>query len=442
MKTRLVILFCFFGSQVVTFGQADELEKIKAPSSPAAAVIGIQPTTVLSPKSYEALEASVLSNFFNGQGQLLIPNDFGLEFSPYWAMDHPMTIQQYLFPGFGESLWRNLSFSVASTQNYVLKDTVKSKALGFGIRTTIYITDNAVRKVIDSALETLNISQAAKSIIDTYIYSIDEKLIKTGNTAQFVDMLIDSLKKEKYMLVYFSNDRKLMEQELLKLGKQLKKELPVYSPGNEKIFLDSINNFVLRYCEVSKKLQILESYVTNRPGFKLDIAGAFSLDFPKNDFNFSITPQQSVWLTPSYRFRGNTSFIEILGVLRYNWYNMNFYQQYFKNKETYEHNFDYGISLNLLFKKISLHFEAVGQYSNTIIDKTTDPSGIVTTRSKTKSDFQYVGTFSYQINKKLILSYSFGKQFQPVLNVNGTLISVVGLNFGFGGPTKDNLTNF
>ena len=163
--------------------------------------------------------------------------------------------------------------------------------------------------------------------------------------------------------------------------------------------------------------------------------------FP-NDFNFSVTPQQSVWLTPSYRFRGTASFLEILGVLRYNWYNMNFYQQYFQNKETYEYNFDYGISLNLLFKKISLHFEAVGQYSNTIFDKTTDPSGITTTHSKTQSDFQYIGTFSYQISKKLILSYSFGKQFKPILNYNGTLISLVGLNFGFGGPTSDNLTNF
>jgi hypothetical protein len=59
MKTRLFIIFCFFGFQIVAFGQADELEKIKAPSSPAAAVIGIQPTAVLSPKSYEALEACV-----------------------------------------------------------------------------------------------------------------------------------------------------------------------------------------------------------------------------------------------------------------------------------------------------------------------------------------------------------------------------------------------
>lgn len=442
MKIRLFILLVCWGFQTIASGQAEELEKIKAPSSPAAAVIGIQPTTILSPKSYEALEASILSNFVNGQEQLLMPNDFGLEFSPYWATDHPMTIQQYLYPGFGECLWRNLSFSVASTQNYVLKDTVKSKALGFGIRTTIYITDKAVKKVIDSALDSLVNSLALKSQIHNYILRINKSSIKPANTIQFVDKLIYLLLTEKYILAYFNNDRKLMEQELWKLAKQLKKELPDYSPGNEKKFLDSTDILVLRYCAVAKKLQILESYVTNRPGFKLDIAGAFSLDFPTNDMSFSVTPQQSIWLTPAYRFRGNASFIEILGVLRYNWYNVDFYQQYFQNKETYENNFNYGISLNLLFKKISLHFEAVGQYSNTIIEKSTDPSGIVTTRSKTKSDFQYVGTFSYQINKKLILSYSFGKQFQPILSNNGTLISVVGLNFGFGGPTSDNLTNF
>jgi hypothetical protein len=184
----------------------------------------------------------------------------------------------------------------------------------------------------------------------------------------------------------------------------------------------------------------MEYLLNNRPGFKIDIAIACALDFPTNDFNFSIAPQQSFWVTPTYRFIGKASFLEILAVLRYNWYNLSFYKQYFPQSETYEHNFDYGFSVNLIFKKFTLHAEAVGRYSKAIYDQTTDPAtGITTTQSKTQTDFQYMGTFSYQINKKLIVSYSLGKQFQPILSYQGTLISSFGLNFGFGGPTSDDL---
>lgn len=443
MKSKLYLLLLCIGLQSSAFCQSTDLEKVKAPSSPAAAVIGIQPTAVLSPKSYEALETAVFSNFIGEQGQPLIPNNFGLEFAPYWTKDHPMPIQEYIYPGPLQSLWRNLSFSVASTQNYILKDTVKSNALGFGMRTTIYFNGKKVRESIDSTLNNLLSASELKDAVYGWGRRAAKHTPKPDNTSKFVDLMVGSSLADKTIRGYFFNDWALMNTYFTRLGLTLKKELPAWSEDKdkEKIFLDSLNSQLARFVQLTDKLKNVELNVTNRPGWKLDIAGALALDFPANDFNFSIAPQQSVWLTPSYRFSGKTSCIELLGVFRYNWYNLGFYKQYFENKETYEHNFDYGLSLNLLFKKLSLHVEALGRYSKTIIDQSTDASGITTTRSKTQTDFQCIGTVSYQISKKLMLSYNFGKQFEPILSYKGTLISVVNLNFGFGGPTAADVTN-
>ncbi|MDZ7695250.1 MAG: hypothetical protein U5K69_29740 [Balneolaceae bacterium] len=76
----------------------ESLTDIKAPSSPAAALLGVQPQSVLAPKSYRALETAVYSNFLNNAGAAAIPNDFGLEFTPYWAKDHSLSLEEYLYP--------------------------------------------------------------------------------------------------------------------------------------------------------------------------------------------------------------------------------------------------------------------------------------------------------------------------------------------------------
>ena len=60
----------------------EKLSTITAPTSPASYMLGAQPSSVLSPKSFQALETALFSNFSNGEGQTVIPNDFALGFTP------------------------------------------------------------------------------------------------------------------------------------------------------------------------------------------------------------------------------------------------------------------------------------------------------------------------------------------------------------------------
>ncbi len=443
MKRLFVILIFGMILQFQSNGQK-AIENLQAPSSPAAAVIGIQPSVVLSPKSYEALETSIFSNYFNGQGQVLIPNNLAIEYTPYWTKDHPMSVDDYLRPSIGQSLLRNLSISVASTQNFVIQDTVKSNALGFGIRTTIYLSGQEYKNEIDQSLKNVrDVAALASNTLTDAVTILTSKELK--NNDEFVNFLIDGLKKNDVYLKQFKNQTNAKLSDLSKYVRKKLPDLPGETPLNNTskefvAYADTLNAIIDEFFKISEIHEsIIENLIKLRPGFKIDIAFASFLNFPSNDFNFSISPQQSFWITPSYRFKNNLSFIEILGVLRYNWYNLGYYQQYFQKNETFENNLDYGVSLNLNFKKVTFHIEAVGRYSKTILSQSSDSTGIITTKSKSVSDFQCLGTFSYHISKKLCLSYSFGKQFQPMLNYNGTLISSLSLNLGFGGPTTDKI---
>lgn len=47
----------------------------------------------------------------------LFPNNLGLEFMPYWANDHGISLEEYLYPKASlDQIYRNSSFSLASTQ--------------------------------------------------------------------------------------------------------------------------------------------------------------------------------------------------------------------------------------------------------------------------------------------------------------------------------------
>jgi len=111
MKTILIIIF-LLSTGIELFPQID-LNKIKTPSSPAASVLGIQPKTILQPKTFETLEANLFSNYFDSDGNVIIPNDLSLEFTPFWAASPKLTRENYLFPDAWETFVRTASFLIA-----------------------------------------------------------------------------------------------------------------------------------------------------------------------------------------------------------------------------------------------------------------------------------------------------------------------------------------
>ena len=114
MKSLISILICLVLSLVSNGQEKINLENLKAPSSPASTILGIQPSEITRPKSVKDLEATLFNNFTDNYS-LSIPNDYGLEVMPYWIFNNKNIDQLGYLKNTGfKSGWSTLSISVAS----------------------------------------------------------------------------------------------------------------------------------------------------------------------------------------------------------------------------------------------------------------------------------------------------------------------------------------
>jgi hypothetical protein len=421
---------------VISYEQ-EKLNKLQTPTSPASSILGLQPAAVLSPKSYEALETALFSNFIGENGSISIPNDFALEFTPYWTKSHGLSLDEYLYPKSGfDQFVRNSSISVASTQNFLLGDSSASNSLAFGYRTTFYFGNNKDREVVKKfTADILANTSISSAIAAKATYLVMNENIKDG------EELISKLKPDILKAIYQSAKFDNLE-DAVKLTDEIIEKCALMPPlelSSPDTFIDSLNSIIDNKLDAATIYNQFKSYIGKRYGFSVDVAYAGFLNFPSNSFEAAYLPRQSFWITPTYNFKDRWSALKLIAVLRYEWYNSGYYKLYFPDAKIYQNNFDYGLSVAGEFKRFSLSFEIVGRYSNSEIPAGTDSEGNELYRKDQKSDFQYIGSFSYNLTQQIIVSYSIGNRFEPIQNPENTLVSVLSINLGFGAPTKEDL---
>ncbi|MCD4832687.1 MAG: hypothetical protein K8R31_02755 [Bacteroidales bacterium] len=435
MKTFFLISFAVFTSMILN--AQDNLKDITAPTSPASSVLGIESSTVLTPKSYQALETALYSNFLNEDGSVIIPNDFALEFTPYWTKNHGLSLEEYLYPkSLVDQLIRSSSFSLASTQNFLLGDSTKTNGIAFGYRATFFIGNKNDRKTITKYRDKLAANQLALARIgaEAELLVLKDHINNKSDFIKGIENTITSAIKS-YVKDISQDDAEKYTKEIFEDVNQL----PELNKDNPDSFLDSLYRIVDSNIDTTDVFEKFKSYINKRQGFSLDVAYGILFNFPTNNFEFSYGPRQSFWLTPTYRFKDEWSKLKAMAVLRYEWYNTDYYKRYFPDATVYENNFSYGIAIAGEFKKFTLQFEYVGRSSNSETPTGAFVNGKETYTKDTYSDIQYSGTFSYRLSDQLVISYSLGKQFEPIMNPENTLISLLSLNYGFGSPTKENL---
>lgn len=432
---RKILLTLISILPLLTIAQ-EKLNKLQAPTSPASSILGLQPSAVLSPKSYQALETALYSNFMNNSGNTFIPNDFALEFTPYWTKNHGLSLQEYLYPNGFDQFVRNSSFSTASTQNFLLGDSTATNSIAFGYRTTFYIGNKTDRETVENFTSNLltNMKISAKVTSEALSLIINNKI---SNQEELMGMIRNTILQCLNESGKFDNQEAAVE--LTNIIIEESAFIPPLEIAQPQPFVDSLNAIIDKKLKAEATYNNFKEYIGKRYGLSIDIAYAGFLNFPTNSFESSYLPRQSFWITPTYNFRDKWSFLKVMAVIRYEWYNSGYYKEYFIDSKIFENNIDYGLSVAAEFKKFSLNFEMVGRYSNSEIPAGTDAEGNELYRKDQKSDFQYIGSFSYNLTDQIILSYSIGNRFEPIQNPNNTLVSVLSLNLGFGAPTKSDL---
>lgn len=424
-NSPIVAVFLLLSSALLA---QDKVNALTAPTSPASSILGMQPGTILTPKSFKALEAALYSNFSDGNGGGVIPDDFGLEFTPYWFTNHGLGLKEYFHSGIGRQILFNSSFSIASSQNFLLQDSTRTKTLALGYRTSVFFGSKSDYTTINNQLVTsakvMNIRIAvmgqfialtavpANNTKDAFILGVTPTLLaqitSAGKSAAEAQRLTD------------------------KICSTAQEDAVAFNPANKDLFFAAFLDIISEKLE--EGYEKFKDYLKARDGLTIDFAYASFLNFPTNDFEYSIVPRQSIWLTPSYRFVASGVTLKALAVYRYEWYNKKYFTKYFPASKIFESNNDFGVAIEGQLKKFTLQFEGTYRSSKSEEIAGIDANSNILYFKKTASDSQYIGKLTYLVTPAIALSYQIGSGFKPVFSTTGTLISLLSVNFGFGGP--------
>ncbi len=455
MKPGIQLIFAAILWLLSVNSHAQVLDKLTSPSMPAATIIGTQFNEINTPKSLKALETAIFNNFINAEGSSLIPGNYALEVNPFMLGKRTnFDYLDYLKDEIKLNLWRNLSFSVASTNNYIINDSITGSSLGFGGRTMIL--NGKVNQQLESEYRSISSIYsdllAKQSQIRTMFGVYKSSLAQFSSSGE---PMPDKPFQPDSLMVFLMKSDVLKAPETAAIISQVFSELSTTGKSYEEIREDFITVFKEKYSGVvlGEFRRLLESVKTERYGLRWEVATAFALNFPTGDFNNSVSPNQGIWSNISYRpFKKVESVatpetyyevpvnFEFIGLVR--WINNNdaFINRYHP-VDTLQFNagevFDFGVRGILEFGKLSVEMEYIYRNNRNKEFITVDDNRY--SRTMNDDTYKFLLNINYNINDNIVLSYNIGRNYEMVNSDTGNLISGLSVNFGFGSINKDEL---
>jgi hypothetical protein len=369
---------------------------LKAPSSPAFNILGISPSQIDRPTDLNAFKLSV-QNATNNFSKF--PNSYSVEVAPASLLKlKNQTLDKLNSTQFKDVFPQSLSISFGTTQaskiDPTTKDTASYTRLGFGVKFSL------VRPKWSDATTRLfnNLKNAQQNFLNDI------------QVPKLITSLKDSVRKYNFNV----SKRKIFQDSLITLNNQFAALLNANLQDTTK--KDSVKYKALH--------DAANNFMIERKGFFLDFAGGLAIDFPTDQFNYSVVNKAGAWVTTGYE-GGNNGF-SILGIGRY------LYQpdQILADptgsiKSDKISTLDLGE--RLLYNGYQGKFTAsVETIYRSILNKNTliDPS------------WRCVLNLEYTVNKGQKITFAFGKDFDNTITKSGNLITALNYIIGFGGNTK------
>lgn len=441
MNLRLLLMSMLY-FLVNTISNAQTFEDLKAPSMSAATMIGSQVNEISSPKSLKALETSLLNNFMDSSNNFVLPDGYALEFNPFMLIRGEQFHYLDYLDNQPQNLYRNFSISVASTNSFKINDSVKSNALGFGIKWTLY-NGKVDDETKENYLNALDYSDELMKLHHIALNSIAD--LKDSNEVN-PQKNVDFIELRKLLSGKFMEDGELSDEELMYLTTL--KILP--ATLTYEVLERDFNQLIeveLRKPALVKIREQMEETKVNRYGFRVELNSAMGLSFPTNDFYTSYIPKVGAWMNVSYRlpkkmisdnsFNKDTikkaSPFEFVGLMRY----INVNREFVNSFNPYDSlnfdpgsYFDLGIRANIDFRKLNFGFEYVYRLNRSREFITVE--NVEFSRSINSDTYKFLFNINYNIKDNIVLSYNIGKNYGLSETSKGILISGVTLNLGFG----------
>ena len=388
---RALFLAWFFSTIAATIGHSQDIQSLRAPSTPAFSILNFEPSSILKPSSLKDIGGDIM-NSFDANGKLKM--NLGLEFTPYWLSSRPyLTFEQYTKPKLGQVFLQTLNISAATVRDSVNK---KDK-FGVGIRFQLkngephpeYINK---QKILKNRLSMQSIATIGRANVSAGVIT---------TTAEAKDFFSDFIK---------DSGTEFSESEKEELQKIFNETIKNFTDNTLKEFFEALN---LKLNEVNSPLVTKVAELSKkRVGLFLEFAGATGFSSSTNNQTLE---RAGVWFTTSYYYKTGDS-----------WFASARYQ--FSNRDTSQNNFDFGFSYAKELKSFSLSTEGMFRwYRATIPDLNINNQRILRLEKDFTWRFALQGT--YLISDGISFNLSLGKDFDSPFVSREGFFSIFGLNY-------------
>jgi len=345
---------------------------IRTPTSPGFVLLGVAPTAVERPNTPAALGLSVLNTTGSFSS---LPQNYAVDFSPYWLFPHPrLTWQQDTTRTLTESVMRTGTLSIATAQ--LGSEAAPVTGLAVGLRTAL-LSGRVTSPAINSLVMAESLLAAQASLFNRHLNEVlsglrldeqrERELIEAGeDTVRIVEIINRYAIREDSIRTALMNDPQIAS-----------------SSGAD----EQLNEALAR--------------VSEREGFALEAAFALMWQAPGMVIDSASFSRFGVWLTPSYQ--GRT--VSVVGVVR------------FLSNEIQSSMDLIDLGARVLYTHDLLAVS--GEYVHRIFTGSGTP----------RSQHRIAGLVEYRALDDVWLQVTVGKDYDP--SVTGSLIARLGISFHF-----------
>lgn len=350
-------------------------EDIRAPTSPAFALLGTTPASIERPQTPRALTMNLISAVRDEEG---LPRNYALEVAPYWTTYHPdLSFDDYYNAGLLQTLAQTFAVSVATTP-------MAGDVLGGGTR-----LGAGFRALLRAGGAHPQLEAAHAELI-----AVDVRIAEAADAIPPLRQRAFEARRAGRVAEADELDKAVVAAEA-----------------------DALQKTVALRQQAADAARRVSDLDRNRIGFQLALAGGQVWDFPADRFEAREASQWGIWATPAYRLLACTgdgdarctSSLDVMGAVRF-----------LGDRRGDGDDRTWDVGGRLLWQpslEFSLSLESLRRGG--------------TTRTGGEASSRTVGMIEYRLNDDILLYGSFGKDFADLPGAR-TLVSIVGVNLGFG----------
>ncbi len=435
----LIILACAFQLCLAQELAEISLDNLEIPDTPAFILLDEAPSTIQRPNSTRAFALDLLQNIKDNGGV----GNIAVEVTPFWMMQHTNMSPEkfYGIKTDGETKitkqnpFAKLRMTAISAAYIKTGDSIINAS--FGIRTTVF----EIKRAKDIKDYKAALSETQQFLSKTFEFNEEyTEFCKQPKAENFEDTSAFVQALEKFIQVCGEQPKKPeppfteVDREVYKAAKKkyeasclcTKPERDNFETDFEhknalSKFKTARDNYVAkRMKETGLDPDALDAkfqkIINRKPAIAVDLAVAFNQRFYGNTFNNNSSGRFGIWSTvaaSAFLDKDPTSsnYVNIYGFVRY--LNDSSPMAVTSNSDERFNAFDIGIKGELEFKKLIMAYEYIN-------------------RSGDMEGYRSVGTIRYQLWNDMVITGSFGNNFE----LTDDLVTLFGIKWGINHPLQ------